>query len=233
MTNYVIIGDIHSQKANFQRALDWIDKNVENPHIVQLGDVFDSRNSYSDSVGVYKTIQQLGDKITVIQSNHQWKLYRYLIGNNVTLNGSISQTIKEFEDSDVSIEELKLWLENLPFAVAFKDENNLEYRAAHAFFNRRLYVPHEYSGVHCINEVTRKSRDNCLYGLIRRAEDQNERVVWWNEKNDSEFIRVAGHYHTIYYSQTNKNLVLDGGCGGEDGGTLPIFVTNSQTLLTF
>ena len=233
MTNYVIIGDIHSQNQHFHRALDWIDKNVNDYHLVLLGDVFDSRNSFSDSVGVYKTIQQLGDKITVIQSNHQWKLYRYLIGNNVTLDGSISQTIKDFEQSDVSIEELKLWLENLPFAVAFKDENNLEYRAAHAFFNRRLYVAHDYAGIYHINEVTRKSRDNCLYGLIRRAENQNERVVWWHEKNDSDFIRVAGHYHTIYYSQTNKNLVLDGGCGGEDGGTLPIFVTNSQTLLTF
>lgn len=232
MTNYVIMGDIHSQLNHFNRALDWIDKNVNDYHIIQLGDVFDSRNSYCDSVGVYQTIQQLNDKITVIQSNHQWKLYRYLIGNNVTLDSSISQTINEFENSDILNEELKLWLENMSFAVAFKDENNIEYRAAHAFFNRRLYVAPEYSHVHHIKEVSRKSRDNCLYGLIRRAEDQNERVIWWYEKNDSDFIRVAGHYHTIYYNQTDKNLVLDGGCG-EDSGTLPIFVTNSQTLLTF
>jgi hypothetical protein len=232
MTNYVIIGDIHSQKANFQRALDWIDENVENPHIIQLGDLFDSRNSFSDSIGIYKTIQQLGDKITVIQSNHQWKLYRYLIGNKVTLDSSISRTISEFEQSDVSIEELKLWLENLPFAVAFKDQNNLEYRAAHAFFNNKLYVNHEYNGIYSIKEVTRKTRDNCLYGLLRRAENQNERVVWWTEQNKSDFIRVSGHYHTIYYSQTKKNLVLDGGCG-EESGTLPIFVVNTQTLLTF
>ena len=74
MTNYVLIGDVHSQSQNMNRAVSWIDKNVENPHIIQLGDLFDSRNSFSDSVGVYKTIQQLGDKITVIQSNHQWKL---------------------------------------------------------------------------------------------------------------------------------------------------------------
>lgn len=232
MTNYVIVGDIHSQANHFNRALDWIDKNVTDFHIIQLGDVFDSRREHSDSIGIYKTIQQLGDKITVIQSNHQWKLYRYLIGNKVTLDSSISRTISEFEQSDVSIEGLKLWLQNLPFAVAFKDQNNLEYRAAHAFFNRHLYVNHEYTGIYSIKEVTRKTRDNCLYGLLRRAEDQNERVVWWNEQNDSDFIRVAGHYHTIYYSQTKKNLVLDGGCG-EESGTLPIFVTNSQTLLTF
>lgn len=232
MTNYVIVGDIHSQLNHFHRALQWIEQNVNDYHIIQLGDVFDSRCEYSDSIGVYKTIQQLGDKITVIQSNHQWKLYRYLIGNTVTLDDSIKRTISEFEQSDVSIEGLKLWLENLPFAVAFKDQNNLEYRAAHAFFNNKLYVNHEYNGIYSIKEVTRKTRDNCLYGLLRRAEDQNERVVWWTEQNKSDFIRVSGHYHTIYYSQTKKNLVLDGGCGGESG-TLPIFVINTQTLLTF
>jgi len=232
MPNYVLIGDIHSQSNHFNRALQWIDKNVTDFHIIQLGDIFDSRGEYSDSIGVYNTIKQLGDKITVIQSNHQWKLYRYLIGNKVTLDDGIKRTISEFERSDVSIEELKLWLENLPFAVAFKDQNNLEYRAAHAFCNNKLYVNHEYNGIYSIKEVTRKTRDNCLYGLLRRAENQNERVVWWTEQNNSDFIRVSGHYHTIYYSQTNKNLVLDGGCG-EESGTLPIFVVNTQTLLTF
>lgn len=232
MKNYVFIGDIHSQLNHFQRAIQWIDKNVKNYHIVQLGDVFDSRNGYSDSVGVYKTIRQLGDKITVIQSNHQWKLYRYLIGNKVTLDDSIKRTISEFQQSDISIEELKLWLENLPFAVAFRDQNNLEYRAAHAFFNNKLYVNHDYNGIYLIKEVTRKTRDNCLYGLLRRAEAQNERVVWWDEASRNDFVRVAGHYHTIYYNQSIKNLVLDGGCG-EESGTLPIFVTESQTLLTF
>lgn len=232
MTNYVLIGDIHSQLSNFSRALEWIESNVEDYHIIQLGDVFDSRWHESDSVGVYNAIQQLGDKITVIQSNHQWKLYRYLIGNRVTLDDSIQRTISEFEQSDISMSELKDWLESLPFAVAFKDQNNLEYRAAHAFFNNKLYVNHEYSGVYYIKEVTRKTRDNCLYGMIRKAENQNERVVWWNEQNTSDFIRVSGHYHTLYYSQQNKSLVLDG-CCGEESGTLPIFVVNTQTLLTF
>lgn len=232
MTNYVIIGDIHSQLNHFQRAIQWIDKNVDNYHLIQLGDTFDSRGDYSDSVGVYKTIQQFKDKITVIQSNHQWKLYRYLVGNKVVLDDSIKRTIKEFEESDVSIDGLKVWLENLPFAVAFKDKNNLEYRAAHAFFNNKLYVNHDYEGIYLIKEVTRKTRDNCLYGLLRRTEDQNERIAWWNEANQNDFVRVAGHYHTIYYSQSNRNLVLDGGCG-EESGTLPIFVVNTQTLLTF
>lgn len=232
MTNYVIVGDVHSQLNHFQRALEWIDRNVENYHIIQLGDLFDSRRDHSDSVGVYQTIQQLGNKITVIQSNHQWKLYRYLIGNKVVLDAAITHTIEEFQNSEISMNELQEWLQSLPFAVAFKDQDQLEYRAAHAFFNRHLYVPHEYGGVYTIDSVSRKSRDNCLYGLIRRAEDGNKRVVWWNETNESNFVRVAGHYHTIYYSQPNKTLVLDGGCG-EDSGTLPIFITNSKTLLTF
>jgi hypothetical protein len=39
------------------------------------------------------------------------------------------------------------------------------------------------------------------------------RVFWWEKKSKREWIRTAGHYHTIHSS--DNNLVLDGGCGGE------------------
>lgn len=232
MTNYVLIGDIHSQYNNFNRALDWIDRHVNDYHIIQLGDVFDSRNDHSDSIEVFRTIQELGDRITVIQSNHQWKLYRYFLGNKVTLDGSILKTISDFENSSFSNEQLFSWLGSLAFAITFKDENNLEYRVAHAYFNNKLYVPTEYEGIYSIHEVSRKTRDNCLYGILRKADNQNERILWWQNDAKHDFVRVAGHYHTIFYSQLNNTLILDGGCG-EYNGTLPIFVVNSQTLLTF
>ena len=62
MKNYVLIGDIHSQYPQLVSALKFIQDNIQDYYIIFLGDVFDSRNSYSNSVGVYSQIQHLQQK---------------------------------------------------------------------------------------------------------------------------------------------------------------------------
>jgi hypothetical protein len=47
MTNFVLMGDVHSVQSKFNLALNYIKENIEDYHLIMLGDVFDSRCSES------------------------------------------------------------------------------------------------------------------------------------------------------------------------------------------
>lgn len=237
MKNLVLIGDVHSQYSKFSRAVKWIENNVENYHIIQGGDLFDSRTTESDSASVYELMKSLGDKITVLHSNHLWKLFRWSQNPEIGTTDCMKRTITDLTEAGISFDEVNSWLKTLPYGIAFKDSNNQEYRACHAFWNRKIYVPHSYDGLYKIQDVTRKSRDYMLYGLKRKVgDDSRESVRWWKEKADHEYIRVSFHYHTISVDPTgrtgNKHIILDGSCGS-DNGELPVYVVNNNHLILF
>jgi hypothetical protein len=234
MTNYVLIGDVHSQYSKFSAAVEWIQNNVENYHIIQGGDLFDSRTDESESVKVYELVKELNNNITVINSNHLYKMYRVL--NNPTLQYSecLKRTFSDFEQSSISNQELIEWLETLPFGVSFKDNQEQEYRVCHAYWHSKLYVPNSYDGIYKIFTVSAKAKQKMIYGIKKKGED--ERLLWWQYPHEHEFVRVAFHYHTISIDPEgingNKHLVLDGSCGS-DGGVLPVYVLNTKKLATF
>jgi hypothetical protein len=196
-----------------------------------LGDVFDSRCGESDSVAVYRSIRQLqkDGKVTLIHSNHQWKLQRYLRGNPVKIDASLQRTLDDFVASDVTSEELMEWLSTLPFAVAFKDVDGLEYRCSHAYFSSKLYVPKQYAGIYSVNEVSRHMRDKLIYGVLNSGGD---RIQWWEQESIHDWIRCGGHYHHVAVAYNNKSIVLDSSCGDDDGA-LSIFDVNSRALHQF
>ena len=231
MTNYVLMGDVHSVFSRFDAALSFIADNIQDYHLVMLGDVFDSRCEESDSVAVYRAIRQLQDeeKVTLIHSNHQWKLQRYLRGNPVKIDESLQRTLDDFAASDVSSDELMNWLATLPFAVAFKSADDLEYRCSHAYFGSKLYVPKQYDGIYTVNEVSRHMRDKLIYGVLNS--DRN-RIQWWDQESNHDWIRCGGHYHLVTIAYNNKSIVLDSCCGDNDG-ILTIFDVNSRTLHQF
>jgi hypothetical protein len=231
MTNVVLMGDLHSVSSRFERALSFITNNIQGYHLVMLGDVFDSRCEESDSVAVYRAIRQLQNdgKVTLIHSNHQWKLQRYLRGNPVKIDVSLQRTLDDFAASDVTGEELMDWLASLPFAVTFKDAEELEYRCSHAYFSSKLYVPRQYDGIYTINEVSRHMRDKLIYGVLN---SDSNRIQWWEQESNHDWIRCGGHYHRVAISYNNKSIVLDSCCGDEDG-LLSIFDVNSRSLYQF
>lgn len=222
--NYVLVGDIHSQFSKLQSALNFIESNIENPYIIFLGDAFDSRCSESKSVEVYKTIKNLqeNDKAMIIHSNHQWKLQRYLYGNAVKVNQSLQRTLDDFNGSDVTSSELLSWLESLPFACAFKDNDDQEYRCAHAYFSSKLLIPRSYDGIYCVHKASRQMRDKLIYGALHHG----DRLSWWETEPTNEWIRVSGHYHEVSISYTKRSLVLDSCCGDENG-LLSVFNVNT------
>ena len=74
---YAIIGDVHSDAIKLEKAFNYAQEH--NLKIILLGDLFDSRCDYSDSIGVYELVKN--SSAIVLQSNHQEKLIRYLAKN--------------------------------------------------------------------------------------------------------------------------------------------------------
>ena len=231
MKNYVLVGDIHSQYHQLTEALTFVKNNIENYHIIFLGDLFDSRVDYSNSLGVYETVRSLQESglCTVLQSNHQDKHIRHLKGNNVFLNNGLDTTIKDFSNSSISKEELLSWLNSFPYGIVFRDKDNLEYRCAHAYFSSRILVPNDYEDEYLLTLVSKHTKSKCLYGPVTN----NQRIEWWNEESPHSWIRVAGHYHTVHIDlEKTKSLVLDAECGS-DNGKLCIYNVNAKTAHYF
>lgn len=229
--NFALIGDIHSDSRKLMAALVHCSQNNLTP--ILLGDVFDSRISFSDSVGVYHLIKdyQNSHNLICIHSNHLDKLQRYLMGNNVTLNNGLEKTVEDFKNSSISMDELFSFVVHLPYGVVFKSSSGVEYRCAHAYFPTSLQIP-EYVDYHLIRTVTKKDKNKFLYGPTRRPD--NSRVEWWREQHQREWIRVAGHYHVIIQNNDTKSLVLDGACGSDEvSGALCLYDVENQELLMF
>jgi hypothetical protein len=229
--NYVLIGDIHSQAKNLESALSFIRKNIEDARVIFLGDLFDTKNSYSDSHNVYELVREAEDDLNaiVLQSNHQDKLIRHLKGNNIELNNGLDKTISDLSNHSVSFDDLFRWLIRQPFGVAFRDHLNCEFRCAHAYFNEAVNI-FDYKEIYQVYTLNREHKHQFLYGL---QDEKRNRINWWERKNSQQsFIRVAGHYKTIYVNFRNKSLVLDSCCGDADG-VLSIYDVNARKIHQF
>ena len=206
---YALIGDLHSQVKPMREAIRYCEDRDLFP--VFLGDIFDSRCETSDSVSVYFTLRKMQESgnAVILRSNHQDKLERYIRGNPVHTPAEMLRTVDDMKEGGVYMWELLKWMESLPYGFCFK-EGGKEWRCAHAFFPSWLEVP-EYE-THCeIRPDSKQARQLMCYGPSHK--EGRGRVFWWEKDSDREWVRIAGHYHTLY--QTKNSLVLDGGCGGE------------------
>jgi hypothetical protein len=239
MKNRVLIGDVHSQSHLLEQALNYIRDNVENSQVIFLGDLFDSRCDFSDSVGVYNLVRraELDMNAIIIQSNHQDKLIRHLRGNKIVASYGIDRTIKEFSESDLSDVELRTWLERMSYGVVFRDHENLEYRCAHAYFSSSINI-HEYDNIYHVKALSNKNKAKFIYGIKISVENKaSGRLYWWKDsqkehRTNHDWIRVAGHYHTVHVD--THSVVIDGGCGsGEENSCLVIYDVNQKKLINF
>ena len=207
--NYCLIGDIHSQYRPLWEALAYCQNNALIPVI--LGDVFDSRCDFSDSVGVYQLLKyaQKEQGAIVLRSNHQDKLERYIRGNNVYVSPELGRTLEDFAAAEIPSSEVGQWLEAMPYGFCFRDSSNQEYRCAHAYFPSWLEVP-DYEQSHMIFDVPKKAKSLMMYGP--NSKEGKGRVFWWEKPSERSWVRVAGHYHVVHSNETS--LVLDAGCGG-------------------
>lgn len=240
MKKFAFIGDVHSQLGPLKKAIDYCGRKGLTP--ILLGDLFDSRIDEGDSAGVYRFVKKSQEDLgtIVLRSNHQYKLERYAKGNKVFISNDLAKTLVDFSQADIQIGEVAEWLNTFPYGLVFKDSKGSEYRCAHAMFPKWLVVP-LYTEMYKVMEVTPKARDYMLFGPRMKGvrwPDDDDRVFWWEENQDHDWIRVAGHYHTVFVS--DKSLVLDGGMGGSsrvteepNPGLLCLWDVEDKKLLTF
>jgi hypothetical protein len=229
MTNFALISDIHSQAHLLEQALDYCTNHNLTP--LFLGDLFDSRVENSDSVSVYQQVKnQIENHSAIcIQSNHQNKMIRYLKGNKVFVGDDLKKTLDDFERANIELTEIYEFLNQMPYGVVFRDKNNTEYRAAHAYFSSRIEVP-EYEDYCPIYEdsLNRSTKSTMLYGPIDR--ESKERIEWWKARRSHDYVLVSGHYHTTHISE--NCIVVDPECGSA-GGALGVYDVNSRVLKKF
>ena len=229
MTNFALISDVHSQAHLLKLALEYCSNHNLTP--LFLGDLFDSRVENTNSVSVYNQVKEQIENNSAIclQSNHQNKLLRHLKGNNVFVGEDLQKTLNDFENSNISLEELYEFLNRMPYGVVFQDKNQIEYRVAHAYFSSRIEVP-EYDDYCLIYEdrLNRSTKSTMLYGPIQR--EKKQRIEWWKNNRTQDYVLVSGHYHTVFM---NENcIVLDPECGSPDGA-LGLYDVNNKVLKRF
>ena len=229
MTNFALISDVHSQAHLLKLALEYCSNHNLTP--LFLGDLFDSRVENTNSVSVYNQVKEQIENNSAIclQSNHQNKLLRHLKGNNVFVGEDLQKTLNDFENSNISLEELYEFLNTMPYGVVFQDKNQIEYRVAHAYFSSRIEVP-EYDDYCLIYEdrLNRSTKSTMLYGPIQR--EKKQRIEWWKNNRTQDYVLVSGHYHTVFM---NENcIVLDPECGSPDGA-LGLYDVNNKVLKRF
>jgi hypothetical protein len=218
--DYLFIGDLHSQSKPLKEALSYAKSSGLMP--VLLGDIWDSRILKDDTLGVMQAIWEYPDSLILLQSNHQWKLLRFLNGQ-IDMHPDICITYEKIAPYKKMVTQ---WLSSLPFGVIVTDNSGTVYKAAHAKF------PSFYRGKDSLllrSNTNRKMRELCMYGS---KTSDGERDYWWERDNrvDRDWVRVAGHYHTIHVG--DKSLVLDGSCG-DYGGRLVAFDTAHKSLVEF
>ena len=228
MGGYAIIGDVHSDARKLEQALNYAQEH--DLKVILLGDLFDSRCDYSDSVKVYELVKNSG--AIVLQSNHQDKLIRHLKGNNVLLNNGLDITVKEFSEAGISDQELLNWLISMPYGIVFKSKHNIEYRCCHAYFSSKIENP-DYESVHFVTkqDINRKVKALMIYGPTD-YKAENKRILWWESPRHHDYVMVSGHYHHVHID--NHSIVLDGGCGGpEEENFLCLYDVDNKLLKKF
>jgi Icc-related predicted phosphoesterase len=218
------ISDAHSQFDKLQKAVDYAE--TQNLRIIFLGDIFDSRVDYSDSVSVLNLVDSCIKRgHFCVTSNHQEKLIRYLKGNNVIQNNGLDITINEFENANINKEYLYKFLTSMPYGIFCKNSYGKEFRVCHAYFPS--YLNNIQTDFVYEKDISRKTRKTMIYGTLDK---ENKRSLWWlNENKDQEYVRVAGHYHTVYVD--DYSVVIDSGCGS--GGPLSLYNADKSVLKEF
>lgn len=225
---YAIIGDVHSDSVKLESALEYAQEHELK--VILLGDLFDSRCDFSDSIGVYNLLKN--SNAIILQSNHQDKLIRYLQGNNVVLNNGLDITVDEFKNAGISNKELLDWLISFPYGVTFRDKHEVEHRCAHAYFTSRIDVP-DYADCYLVkqDQINRNIKNLMIYGPTS-CENRGERICWWENPRHKNYVLVSGHYHKIYVS--SHSIVIDGGCGGpETDNCLCLYDVDRKLLKKF
>jgi len=93
---YLILGDVHADGQSFTKAVQYaIDNDL---HLVSVGDLIDNSQDGERVCSQMAYLLKKG-KASITWGNHEWKIYRYLKGNDVQLGPPNLVTTEQMEKS--------------------------------------------------------------------------------------------------------------------------------------
>jgi hypothetical protein len=229
MTSYFLIGDIHSQGSLLAKALAYAKSRNLTP--IFLGDLFDSRCENSETIYVYHQVR-LAEKemgAIVLNSNHQERLLNFLHGDTepVYYTEETWRTLAEFQESGLDLDEVIGWLSSLPLGYVFQDSRGVTYGCAHAYYPEHLLPSHCTEKFKLWSVDSESLAQDIVWGPHKK---DGRRRWWWKEKSSRDWVRCAGHYHTVWVDE--HSIVLDANCGYE-AGLLPCYEVEAKVLVHF
>lgn len=198
------ISDIHNEYYTAKKAVELaFEKNL---FIVFLGDLLDGGSWPTETLLLVKHI--LDEKLGIlIVGNHDDKLYRYAIGNDVKLSSAQIQTL-----ADVDNEEF--------FCSTLKDVYNHPMTTYYAYVDRCMFVHGavDPSLWNRPDELSKKQKGMCLYGEVDGTRDERgwpKRTYSWCESVPGGHKVFVGHDR----SALGKALTEIGIYSNDNGGT--------------
>lgn len=213
MQLYDIIGDLHSCFQELSQLLDKLGYEWDNSKAIYkppdrqaifVGDITD-RGPYSLACFAYVKMMVEAGFARCVLGNHDDKLYRYLIGRDVTINNGLERTVREIKQANVNKHEMANFLKSLPKYLVLDNGNLI---VVHAAWRDDLMNERYDGGL---------LRSWTLFGPTTGKKLQNglpDRIDWASQRQiaeESPWI-VYGHQPMKEVRFINKTIGIDTGC---------------------
>lgn len=202
---FIIIGDIHGCYEELLLLLKKVNYDIKDSSsaLIFVGDLIDKG---PEPKKVFDFVKNNKNAFFVM-GNHEFKLLRYLRGNNVSINHGLDVSIKQFDVYDINKKhsiQLRFFLEKLPYIIKLPDNS---------------FVVH--AGINPFKSILEQRREHLLF--IRNYNPATGKIsqrgdpYWFEEYGENlEDIYFGHNFHEEI--QVRKNVfALDGYCvyGGE------------------
>lgn len=236
-TGIDIIGDIHGcydemieliQRLGYLADSEGLYRHPEGRKLVSVGDIM-SRGPKSLETMIFWQKHLAAQLAWMVDSNHGWKIARYLEGRQVTMSHGDEQMIEAFqqyeaihgtEDTTVLKEQLK---------------NMLLSTSSHLVFTQhgvqRLVVAHAGIRDDFIGKDSKRIDDYCRYGDIDGTDEAGKpiRKDWFADHTSGQWI-VWGHDPRPQPTTVNQTINIDQGV--VFGGMLTGYRYPEQTFIS-
>lgn len=233
----LIIGDVHADGIPFTKAVNY---SIQNDiPIICVGDLIDNGPDGAEVCSQFLYLLKKGHA-RVVWGNHEWKIYRHLIGNNVELGPPNQATVDQMT-------------ENPEFAKNFMEI--CSYCTDYINIDNKIYIAH--AGVHPDfwefgDDMHKKRRDVFKWGTVdfnapryhHKGQDYHIRTYDWTKYVPKDIHLFVGHDprpmvgvpdfdnfqdHPETYESELGGLTTFLDCGAGKGGKLFGVIVNTDT----
>ena len=212
-----IIGDIHGcydEMIMLIKKLGYIEqdglyKHPEGRRLLSLGDIMSrGPKSLATMDFWYRHIQ--AGLAYMIDSNHGWKVARWLQGKNVTMKHGDELFVEEFAVYAQTYGEAQAAALKTTYAAMLLDSPSHYVLTANGV--RKAVVTHASIKDHYINKQSKAIRDFCRYGDVQGTDENGSpiRGEWYMQHNSGETI-IWGHEPKLEPMRIKRTINVDQG----------------------